>query len=54
MSFLVTATSRSTGRIVDSQPAKTMAECDKIVEEFFQRFNTYLIEIGYEIVNFGG
>ena len=54
MSFLVTATSRSTGRIIDSQPAKTMSEADKIMQEFFQRFNTYLIEVGYEIVNFGG
>jgi hypothetical protein len=54
MSFLVTATSRSTGRVVHSQSAESMAECDRIMEEFFQRFNTYLIQIGYEIVNFGG
>ena len=54
MKYKVTATYRTNGRLIESKPCENMAEVDKYLEEYFERFNKYLVDIGYEICNFSG
>lgn len=50
MSYRVTASHRTNGRPIESKTVETMAEADKILEEYFERFNKYLVDICWEIL----
>ncbi len=49
MKYKVMATYRTNGRLIESKPCESMAEVDKYLEEYFERFDKYLVDISYEI-----
>lgn len=50
MKVKVTATHRSNGRLINSKMADSMWEADKIIDEFFLKYNSYLVEVGYQLM----
>lgn len=50
MKYRVIATYRTNGKLIESKPCENMAEVDKYLEEYFERFDKYLVEISYEIM----
>ena len=54
MKVKVTATYRSNGRLIKAKMADSMREADKIIDEFFLKYNSYLVDVGYELMWFKG
>ena len=50
MRVKVTATYRSNGRLIKAKIADSMREADKIIDEFFLKYNSYLVDVGYELM----